>query len=145
MSGVLPTVTFVTTMWGEIQETTGIKREKQLKSEFWGGILQDGGRTKQFKDSYESAWEITESITRSERDHVLLTQEMAERRLAHLNSLVKDQKERIRYQARIAAQIGSSALKSIRRYVDVVIMCSFFIIRRTETYAFAKANRLNPG
>lgn len=98
-------VIVVTTMWGEVREESGIKREEQLKKEFWGGILDNGGKTARFQDSFESAWGIIENLTERKEDCVLLSKEMVDRRLSlnetrvgrtlqeELKRLVKDQKQ----------------------------------------------------
>ena len=51
-------VIIVTTMWGEVREETGKKREYELKKDFWNGLLASGCQVKRFEDTIESAWTI---------------------------------------------------------------------------------------
>jgi len=53
-----PPVVVVTTMWGEVQEATGERRETELKNCFLG----DGCRVARFLDSHKSAWTIVGSL-----------------------------------------------------------------------------------
>jgi hypothetical protein len=54
----MPHVTIVTTMWGEVPEESGARREKELESVFWGDMVDSGCKTKRFEDTFESAWDI---------------------------------------------------------------------------------------
>lgn len=58
----MPNVTIVTTMWGEVTRETGEKRELELMQNFWGAMLDQGCKTERFKDSHDSAWDITKGI-----------------------------------------------------------------------------------
>lgn len=71
----MPKVIVVTTMWGEVREESGMKREEQLKKEFWDGILKNGGSTARFMDSHASAWDIIGSLSGNGKDHTPLLQE----------------------------------------------------------------------
>ena len=54
----MPHVTIVTTMWGEVSEETGTRREKELEEVFWGDMVGNGCKTKRFEDTFDSAWGI---------------------------------------------------------------------------------------
>ncbi|KAF8438414.1 P-loop containing nucleoside triphosphate hydrolase protein [Boletus edulis BED1] len=54
----LKNVVLVTTMWDEVEESTGSRREKELLSDFWGDMIRFGSRTLRFQGTRESAWEI---------------------------------------------------------------------------------------
>ncbi|KAF9447339.1 hypothetical protein P691DRAFT_706948, partial [Macrolepiota fuliginosa MF-IS2] len=57
----LERVVMVTTMWDELQdEEVGRRREEELESTFWKGILSQGSTTARYKNSKESAWHILE-------------------------------------------------------------------------------------
>jgi hypothetical protein len=47
-----------TTMWDDVYEPTGVRREQELRDEFWNGMLADGCRLERFENTPESAWEI---------------------------------------------------------------------------------------
>jgi hypothetical protein len=54
----MPNVVVVTTMWSQVRKEIGVKREEQLKNDFWNDMLADGCRTERFGDTRESAWAI---------------------------------------------------------------------------------------
>lgn len=54
----MPRVVIGTTMWGEVRDETGERREKQLKSSFWKDMLDNGCAVQRFDDSCGSAWNI---------------------------------------------------------------------------------------
>ena len=56
----MPYVTIVTTMWGEVPEESGARRENELEKVFWGDMVGNGCKTKRFEDTFESAWGIVE-------------------------------------------------------------------------------------
>ena len=58
----MPNVVMVTTMWSRVSANEGAQREQELKKTFWKDILDNGGRTKRFNGTYESAWGIIGSI-----------------------------------------------------------------------------------
>ena len=51
-------VVVATTMWGEVKQENGNRRETELKASFWKGPLKDGCQVKRFNDTYESAWDV---------------------------------------------------------------------------------------
>ena len=68
-------VTLVTTMWGEVKEEAGIRREEELIGKFWKEMLENGCRSGRFKDTHESAWNIVGSMTQDDLGATLLIQE----------------------------------------------------------------------
>jgi hypothetical protein len=77
----MPNVIIATTMWGEIKEANGARREEELKRDFWKDMVADGCRIERFMDSYESAWFIIDRLSEQERAKVQLSHELVERRL----------------------------------------------------------------
>lgn len=63
----LKNVMLVTTMWDEVDETTGAEREEQLRTRYWKSMLQSGSRMSRFKHTSESAWEIVEQLSGLQR------------------------------------------------------------------------------
>jgi len=63
----IPNVIIATTMWNDVREETGVRREGELKKYFWNEMLANGCRTERFEDTYESAWRIIGSL--AERVH----------------------------------------------------------------------------
>jgi hypothetical protein len=54
----LGNVILTTTMWDEIPEEVGLRREKQLQAEFWQPMMVHGCRTARFTFTRKSAWDI---------------------------------------------------------------------------------------
>jgi hypothetical protein len=48
-------------MWNNVKQDVGLQRERELY-DFWKPMLDHGARALRFRDSFESAWEITDSI-----------------------------------------------------------------------------------
>lgn len=55
---VMPNVAIITTMWGEVKEETGVRREEELVRDFWSDVVDNGGRVARFRDTQDSAWNI---------------------------------------------------------------------------------------
>jgi hypothetical protein len=66
-------VVIATTMWSEVKMESGVRREEELKRDFWHVMLAGGCRTERFEDTYESAWSIVGQNTRTT---LLLQEEM---------------------------------------------------------------------
>jgi len=66
----MPNVIIATTMWGDVKEEIGIRREAELKSNFWGDMVANGCRVKRFKDTYDSVWSIIDSTAEADRTTV---------------------------------------------------------------------------
>lgn len=58
----LQNVIVVTTMWREVTEATGCKREKELESEYWQSMIECGSQMRRFHDCHASAWEIIKNL-----------------------------------------------------------------------------------
>jgi hypothetical protein len=57
-------VALVTTMWNEVPMDVAQKRERDLFERFWIQMLSNGAKSYRFRDSFNSAWEITDSLLR---------------------------------------------------------------------------------
>jgi hypothetical protein len=55
-------VIIATTMWSNVRKETGVRREEELKTSFWKGMVANGCRTERFEETYESAWFIIGSL-----------------------------------------------------------------------------------
>lgn len=54
----LQNVILTTTMWDEVTEEMGARREHQLQAEFWGPMMSCGFQMARFHSTHESAWDI---------------------------------------------------------------------------------------
>jgi len=110
----MPRVVIATTMWSDVREEIGVRREHELKRDFWKDMLAHGCRTERFKDTYESAWRIIGSLAEKERAQVLLPSEIVDSHLklnetqagitldSELEKLIRERKDaarRLREQA----------------------------------------------
>ena len=68
-------VVLVTTMWDEVQQDTGVCREKELFEKYWNTMINYGASTARFSSSADSAWEIIDPILKQHAAEVLLLQE----------------------------------------------------------------------
>jgi hypothetical protein len=57
----MPKVIIATTMWSEVREGVGERREAQMSEHFWGPMLTNGCRLECFMDTHESAWHIVDA------------------------------------------------------------------------------------
>jgi exonuclease VII small subunit len=73
--GAAKNVVLATTMWGNVKPEVGEKREDELKSKYWAGMLELGSQAMHFKDSPASAWNIIDTAIKSNEDPTLLIQE----------------------------------------------------------------------
>ncbi|KDQ53005.1 hypothetical protein JAAARDRAFT_137770, partial [Jaapia argillacea MUCL 33604] len=78
----LENVILTTTMWDEVDESTGSAREEELKSKYWSYMLAKKSRTSRFLNTPQSAWAVLDPILRSvhEERALLLQTEMGELR-----------------------------------------------------------------
>jgi len=100
-------VILTTTMWDTVDAETGLQREKELKSEYWKGMINRGSKTMRYRNNHESAWDILDSVLGHSRLAILLQKEMVdmERQLREttagqtlynaLERLVKEQQEKL--------------------------------------------------
>jgi len=71
----MPNVVIATTMWSEVKEKIGERREAELKRNYWKGMMADGCRTERFENTYESAWRIIGNMSQT-GVNVLIQKEM---------------------------------------------------------------------
>jgi hypothetical protein len=58
----MPNVIITTTMWGNVEEEIGTRREQELRELFCKDMLQAGCRTERFLNTHDSAWRIIGSV-----------------------------------------------------------------------------------
>lgn len=73
-------VILATTMWSRMKDKAalGTRREADLCQNYWRPMLENGSRNCRFGDSFQSAWDIIDSIIKpdfSDQTHALLLQE----------------------------------------------------------------------
>jgi hypothetical protein len=71
-----------------INEENGERREQELKSEFWEGMVADGCRTERFKDSHDSSWRIIDGLVEKGRTQDPLSRESVDLRLATIENKI---------------------------------------------------------
>ena len=74
-------VVLVTTMWDQVNEQIGERRERELISRFWAGMIKHGAKTARFDNRHgQAAGQITEELLRWHHLHqaVLLQHEEVE-------------------------------------------------------------------
>lgn len=78
----MPNVVIVTTMWSEVSQADGKRRENQLKTEFWKDMLAARCQVVAFQDTHESAWSILDRLTDSKkpRAHFQISSEIVDSR-----------------------------------------------------------------
>ncbi len=71
-------IVLTTTMWNDVEEEVGKKREEELKSEFWRTMLGRGASIRRFFNTRESAFDILTPIFEevNKRSALLLQKEM---------------------------------------------------------------------
>lgn len=111
----MPSVILVTTMWDEVREDAGVRRETELRETFWRDMIAHGCKTERFDRTYEAAWDILHSLFHRAQEPLQLPKDIVDTHL-HLNEthagitlhnelmrLIKDQKEATR---RLKEQAG---------------------------------------
>jgi len=73
----MPSVVLGTTMWSEVDEQTGMRREMELKTNFWKDMIDQGCRVMRLRDSYESAWDMIGKLPPATKG-VLISTEIVE-------------------------------------------------------------------
>jgi hypothetical protein len=75
-------VILATTMWKNVKEDTGTRREMELKEVYWKTMLEKHSTVVRFYGTYQSAWNIVDEILRSTKTEspipLLLQQEMVD-------------------------------------------------------------------
>jgi hypothetical protein len=79
----LRNVILVTTMWSEVDQEVGSRREEALRQKYWKGMIDEGSSTARYKGTLSSAWEILDHIIQDahRRKAVLLQTEMVDMRM----------------------------------------------------------------
>lgn len=131
----LHNVILATTMWDEVDQSTGAKRENELRSNYWKPMLDCGSTTARFDGTLDSAWKIMQHLTsdRDSRHAVLLQEELVTLRkqlpethagqalLSTMEVLVKRQREmleKIRAESKI--QSNAAAVDALHKeYEDI--------------------------
>jgi len=54
----MPHIVIATTMWSEVNEAIGKRREDELKNDFWQDLMRNGCEVARFEETYRSAWDI---------------------------------------------------------------------------------------
>ena len=62
----MPNAVVATTMWERVKEAEGMRREVQLKSDFFKDMIGSGCKIERFKNTHQSAWDILGSLTPQE-------------------------------------------------------------------------------
>jgi hypothetical protein len=55
---VAPNISIATTMWSEVREESGARREAELKGELSKDLLASRCKIERFEETYDSAWDI---------------------------------------------------------------------------------------
>jgi len=77
-SQALPNVILVTTMWDDVTDVDGSKRESELCERYWKPMIVAGSRTARFLNTCNSGWNIISSIEPQSRLPVLLQTELVD-------------------------------------------------------------------
>lgn len=101
-------VALVTTMWNEVPMEVAQRRERYLFEEFWFRMLRDGARSYRFKDSFKSAWEISDSLLQLPPSSVFMSEELVDhnRPLRETQAGIPLIGARPRMQRRLSNRIG---------------------------------------
>ena len=75
---VFQNVILTTTMWDKVDALTGLRREEELRSGCWKGMINQGSKTARYRNTRESAWLILDTIIEHSRLAVLLQKEMVD-------------------------------------------------------------------
>jgi hypothetical protein len=112
----MPNVVLATTMWSKVENNEGLEREAELKSDFWGKMMEDGCKIARFVGTYESAWEIIDCHAQRRNAEVLLPFEALDGELRHNNTpasvaLNKELEKPIRDRENVARVLEHQAKK----------------------------------
>jgi hypothetical protein len=56
-------ILLATTMWDDVTEECGSRRQEQLKRKYWKSMIKLGSRVVRFHNTYQSAWDIIGQLT----------------------------------------------------------------------------------
>ncbi|KIJ63775.1 hypothetical protein HYDPIDRAFT_112726 [Hydnomerulius pinastri MD-312] len=76
----LEQIVLTTTMWDEVEESTGTERLKELESNYWKGMIIGGSRTFPYKNTTKSAQDLIQLVIANaeKKRQVQLQQEMSD-------------------------------------------------------------------
>ncbi|KAF7966371.1 hypothetical protein HWV62_38919 [Athelia sp. TMB] len=103
----MPRVVLGTTMWSEVNASTGERRQRELKETFWADMIEQGCRMARFGDSFDSAWDMVGTLATQEDYAMIATEIVADKKRLNetaaglklneeLMKLIADQKEAAR-------------------------------------------------
>ena len=123
----LQNVILTTTMWDTVDAETGLRREEELRSGYWKGMINQGSKTFRYRNTRDSAWDILDSVIGHRRLAVLLQKELVdmERQLREthagqtlyktLETLMKEQKQKLEeIRVQTIRQSDSALLKQLQ-------------------------------
>jgi hypothetical protein len=71
----MPIVILVTTMWDDVKEEVGVRREEELKDIFSQEVMDVECRMERFRNTSKSVWDIVDKAIGDGRGNTLLLQE----------------------------------------------------------------------
>jgi hypothetical protein len=71
----MSSVCLVTTMWDEVAEATGVRREAELEERFWKEMMDNGCKNRRFDNTFDSAWDSVADVVRNSSGRPLRLQE----------------------------------------------------------------------
>jgi len=112
----LKNIVLVTTMWDDVEESTGAAREDELTKEYWNDMIRLGSRTARYHNTVNSAWDILKVFLAEARKRhaTLLQQELVDmhKRLGQSHAgrkLYGELGELVRRQETILAQLRDAS------------------------------------
>jgi len=142
----LQNVVLVTTMWDEVSEHAGSKREDDLRANFWDSMVTCGARMARFGDTYQSAWEIVDQLIGFRRPLQIQTEMVDEgkplARTAAGSALFRWLRESIaKFRARILALIRAVPKNSDAELANRVL-CEKLAVQKNLDMASKQINLL---
>ncbi|KZP04212.1 hypothetical protein FIBSPDRAFT_767781 [Athelia psychrophila] len=128
----MPHVILATTMWSETKLATGERRETELKTTFWEGMITQGCTVQRFEDTYDSAWQILGESLAGEENIVLSHEIYDEKKnlnetaagvklTEELNRLIADQKAAARrMEEQVKSQHNPVLVAELQRRQDEI-------------------------
>ena len=73
-------IIFTTTMWDDVQDDEGERREKELRTKYWKTMIDQGSMVARFFSTLESAWNVVEPLLLEANDRcaVQIQEEMVD-------------------------------------------------------------------
>jgi hypothetical protein len=146
----LPNVILATTMWDRVDPSTAMRREEELKRDFWNRMLALGSPVARFGGTFESAWQIIDLVAKkSPVDTLLLQEELVDlkRQLSEtqagivlyneLQKLLADHKETLR---KLREEAASNNDKKLKAELDA----EYDVIQKKLQRTFNQISSLKP-